>query len=274
MAYATSKREMPNNTSARLVTNDSHTIWDSKARRPPPEQITTAVDLIFSGLSTRKTAAAIRGMNVKVGRQTVLNWATEYGDLMDKFVDVIQPNVGEAWRTDEVYLKIRGERKYLFAMLDSETRFWLAKMVATNKGTDDVKPMFREAKRIAGKIPSTLISDGAKNFAEAHHDEYAPKNFHHPDSEHIRHIRMDGDINNNQMESFNGNTIRLREKVTCGLKKDDSAILTGLRLYHNFVRPHQGLPDEITPADAAGIHVEGINKWKTLIQAAAKKAKA
>ena len=72
------------------------------------------------------------------------------------------------------------------------------------------------------------------------------------------------------MESFNGNTLRLREKVTRGLKNDDSAIISGLRLYHNFVRPHLGLPDQITPAEAAGIQIEGANKWMTLIQAAVK----
>ena len=81
-----------------------------------------------------------------------------------------------------------------------------------------------------------------------------------------------GDMNNNQMESFNGNTIRLREDVVRGLKKDDSPILTGLRLYHNHVSPHLGLPDNMTPGEAAGIKVEGNNKWLTLIQAAAKSA--
>ena len=71
------------------------------------------------------------------------------------------------------------------------------------------------------------------------------------------------------MESFNGNTIRHREKVIRGLKKEDSAILAGLQLYHNFVRPHLGLADPtMTPAEAASIHIEGNNKWRTLIQAA------
>ena len=55
------------------------------------------------------------------------------------------------------------------------------------------------------------------------------------------------------------------------MKKEDSAILAGLRVYHNHVRPHLGLPDGQTPGEAAGIHIEGDNKWKTMIQAAAKR---
>lgn len=72
------------------------------------------------------------------------------------------------------------------------------------------------------------------------------------------------------MESFNGNTLRHREKVTRGLKKEDPGILSGLQVYHNFIRPHPGLPDDQMPAEAAGIHVQGANKWLTLIQAAVK----
>ena len=142
--------------------------------------------------------------------------------------------------------------------------------MATNKGTDDVRSMFRNAERIAGKTPAKLISDGAGNFAEAHHDEYAPRNYLWKDSVHESHVRMDGDPNNNQMESFNGNTIRHREKVVRGLKNEDSAILTGLQIYHNHVRPHLGLPDGQTPGEAAGIRIEGDDKWLTLIRAAAK----
>ncbi len=240
-----------------------------EGKHATPEQITMAVDLVFSGLSTRKTAFTLKGMNVKVTHQTVLNWATEYSRLMDKFMDKIQPQVGEKWRTDEMYLKIKGERKYLFAMLDSETRFWLAKMVAEHKGNDDVAPMFKQAKQLAGKVPEQLTSDGASNFSHAHKKQYAAKNFLHKESKHERHIHLAGDMNNNQMESFNGATLRHREKVTRGLKKDDSAILSGLRIYHNYVRPHLGL-DGQTPGEVAGIHIEGDNKYLTMIQAATK----
>ncbi|MYH04469.1 MAG: DDE-type integrase/transposase/recombinase [Cenarchaeum sp. SB0669_bin_11] len=242
-------------------------------KQATPEQITMAVDLVFSGLSTRKTAFALKGMNIKVTHQTVLNWTTEYSRLMDKFMDKIQPQVGEQWRTDELYLKIKGNRKYLFAMLDSETRFWIAKMIATHKGNDDVAPMFKQAKKVAGKVPTTLISDKAANFHHAWKKQYKTKNFLHKDTEHIHDVAFDGIHHNNQMESFNGATLRHREKVCRGLKKDDSSIISGLRIYHNFVRPHLGLPNNMTPAEAAGITIEGENKILTMIRAAARSTK-
>ena len=241
-------------------------------KRATPEQITMAIGLLFSGLSSRNAATFIRMTGADASHVTVQNWAREYAGLMDRFMDSITPLVGEQWRTDEIYLKIRGNRRYLLDMLDSDTRYWLAVMVAEHKGNGDVEPMFKKAKELAGKVPSRLVSDGAANFAYAHRKQFASKNPGDKESVHERHIHMDGDMNNNQMESFNGNTVRQREKTTRGLKREDSATITGLMLYYNNVRPHQGLPGKTTPGEAAGIKIEGANKWKTMIQAAAKSA--
>jgi hypothetical protein len=49
------------------------------------------------------------------------------------------------------------------------------------------------------------------------------------------------------------------------LEKPDTPILAGMQIYHNYVRPHMAL-DGRTPAEAAGIEVQGANKWVTLIQ--------
>lgn len=64
--------------------------------------------------------------------------------------------------------------------------------------------------------------------------------------------------------------IRDREKVMRGLKKVDTPILTGYQIYHNYMRPHEGL-DGKTPAEACGIQVEGIDKWRTLIENASRR---
>lgn len=59
--------------------------------------------------------------------------------------------------------------------------------------------------------------------------------------------------------------IRDRERVMRTLERPDTAILTGMQIYHNYIRPHEA-PDGETPADKCGIKVEGENKWLTLIQ--------
>jgi hypothetical protein len=49
-----------------------------------------------------------------------------------------------------------------------------------------------------------------------------------------------------------------------------SPLIDGYQMYHNYLRPHQGL-DGKTPAEKCGIKIEGDNKWITLIQNASKK---
>ncbi len=50
---------------------------------------------------------------------------------------------------------------------------------------------------------------------------------------------MSGDMNtNNQVESFDGNILGARKKVVWGTKRDDSVILKGLQIHHNFIRSH------------------------------------
>jgi putative transposase len=91
-------------------------------------------------------------------------------------------------------------------------------------------------------------------------------------SQHVNAIKLAGSTNNNKMERINGE-IRDREKTMCGLKKKDPPILQGMQIFHNYIRPHEGL-DGATPAEACGIEIKGDNKWITLIQNASQKAKA
>ncbi|MGO9646159.1 MAG: hypothetical protein ACLPY5_15615 [Candidatus Bathyarchaeia archaeon] len=66
--------------------------------------------------------------------------------------------------------------------------------------------------------------------------------------------------------------LRQREKVMRTLERPDTAILTGMQLYHNYIRPHEALKGK-TPAEVAGIEIRGENKWLTLIQNASRSRK-
>src|ERR671928_2256547 len=91
---------------------------------------------------------------------------------MQRYLDKITPNVSDVSRTDELYLKVKGNTKYLFALMDDETRFWIAQQVADSKNTSDIQPLFKEGKERAGKKPNVLISDGAPNFHIAYKKEF------------------------------------------------------------------------------------------------------
>lgn len=228
-----------------------------------PEAVTTAMQLYFSGESLRNTMKALELMGIKVSYRTILNWIKKYIRLMKAYVENIKPNVSDTFVADEVYLKIGGDLKYLFAMMDSQTRFWISQEVASTKEKHDARALFFRAKRLMGKTPKTLITDGLPSYSVACEQVFEG-------TEHIRKITLDGKVhNNNKMERFNG-SFRDREKTMRGLKKRRTPILEGMQVYYNYCRPHMAL-DGRTPAEACGIKVEGENKWLTLIQNASKK---
>src|SRR3990170_6252556 len=95
-----------------------------------PQAVTTAMQLYFSGESLRNTMKSLKLLGVEVSYRTILNWIRKYTRLMETYTESIIPNVSDTWRADEIYLKVKGNMKYLFSMMDDETRFWIAQEVA------------------------------------------------------------------------------------------------------------------------------------------------
>lgn len=50
-----------------------------------------------------------------------------------------------------------------------------------------------------------------------------------------------------------------------GIKVDDTPIIPMNWINYRFIRPHMGL-EGATPAEAAGVGIEGENKWRGLIE--------
>jgi len=92
---------------------------------------------------------------------------------MDKYLENLIPEVSNAWRTDELFLKVKRNTKYLYALMDDETRFWIAQQVGNTKYTEDIEPLLKTGKKLTGKSPLAFISDGGKNF----HQTYTRKSF-------------------------------------------------------------------------------------------------
>jgi transposase-like protein len=235
-----------------------------------PQAITSAMQLYFSGESLRNTMKSLRLLGVEVSHKTVFMWIKKYVGLMQTYVEKIVPNVSDTWRADELYVKIKGDMKYLFALMDDETRFWIAQEVAESKYKHDARKLFQLGVKATGKKPMTLITDGLPAYHDAYKKEFWTMR-KDTRTEHINAIRLSGDMSNNKMERFNGE-IRDREKTMRGLKRIDTPILQGYQIFHNYIRSHEGL-DGKTPSEACGIRVEGKNKWLTLIQNASMKQK-
>ena len=161
--------------------------------RASPEAITMAMQLYFSGESLRNTQKALRLQGVRVSHVAILKWIRKYIGLMDRYLAGFTPQVSDTWRADELYVNVKGDMKYLFSMMDDETRFWIAQQVSNFKENTNATQLFRKAKETAGKEPKTLITDGLRTYGMA-------ATFEFPHTEHIKEIRLAGKVHNNNYD--------------------------------------------------------------------------
>ncbi len=125
-----------------------------------PEVITQALQLYFTGESLRNVQKFLRLQGVDVSHKTIYYWVRKYTKLMKSYLDKITPQVGDTWRADEVYVKIRGELKYVFSLMDDETRFWIAQEVANRKEGHNARGLLQQAKQVTKTKPKVFITDG------------------------------------------------------------------------------------------------------------------
>jgi transposase-like protein len=85
---------------------------------------------------------------------------------MERYLEQIKPQVSDTWRADELWLKVRGNLKYLYAMMGDETRFWIAQEVADTKHSYDARRLFQKSREAIGRKPKTLITDGLPSYRE------------------------------------------------------------------------------------------------------------
>ena len=67
------------------------------------------MQLYFTGESLRNVQKFLRLQGVNVSHKTIYTWIKKYTKLMEKYLDKIVPQVGDIWRADEVWVKVKGD---------------------------------------------------------------------------------------------------------------------------------------------------------------------
>ena len=164
-------------------------------------------------------------LGIDVDHSSIYDWICKYSEMVSKYLNDIVPRTNNRTmvRADEVWIKVNGEQKYLFASMDDDTRYWLASDMAHTKFQHNADTLLELTKEKIGKNPTHFVTDGLKAYMKS------SKKVFGKGTNHIRHIHLKGKRskdNNNKMERLNGE-IRDREKVFRGLKRFDTPLIDG-----------------------------------------------
>ena len=242
-----------------FVIND---VTESKATL---EIIVKCLDMYFKGESYPNIANTLKQFyNTEVYHTTVMKWIKKYTLIIDNYLSNFNPDVSDTWHTDEQFIKVKGNQKYIWNCMDNKTKFLLASNVTHKRGTKDALKLFKMAKSTAGKKATKIITDGSFSYSKSVKKEF--KTYKNP-KPHYRYVSFkQKDSNNNIIERYHG-THKDRTKSMRGMKtmKGIQTYNMGFKNYYNFVKPHLGL-NGLTPAQVSGLNVP-VN-WKDIMKCA------
>ena len=143
--------------------------------------ITGTMQMYFTGMSVRDIANHYEMMGIKISYRAVYNWITKYSKMVEKYLkEIIPRTVDRTWvRADEVWLKVAGQKKYLFASIDDTTRYFLAYDLADTKFQHNADRLLELTKNAIGESPKRFTTDGLAAYAKSSKRIFGKDTYHH-----------------------------------------------------------------------------------------------
>lgn len=203
--------------------------------------ILIALDLYYKKVSLRDIKGHLwQVYGVEKPVSTIHGWIQKFTKMFTKAVAQIEPDVTDArmvWHADEMVVKIKGKKYYLWNVLDSASRVLVVSLLFKGRGSKEASKVIRAAIQKVGR-PEKIVTDGLSSYEVAAVQNNIP---------HLPNVGIANKQNNNKIERLHC-SIRSFIKAKRGLRSQET--LHGLQDYYNHVRPHQSL-DERPPLAAS-----------------------
>jgi transposase-like protein len=252
-------------------------------RRADPELIAKALDLYFRGVSLRQIASHFeQAYGLRLSPMTVYRWIVHYGRLASEWLDAQKAKVGDKWHVDETMVSVDGEKRWVWNVMDSETRFLLATAVSKARSVRETRVPLHKAKEAAKALPREVLTDGMPAYPEAvkrelgrlgvRGEERLTRKIHTGKlySPHRRVPSIRAPDSNNLVERLHGSEKdRIRPMRGFDTMRGTAALMDGYRVHYNLVRDHITLGT--TPGMAAGLPEIGGFRWRFILDMATRR---
>ncbi|WP_406723684.1 IS6 family transposase [Streptomyces sp. GD-15H] len=181
-----------------------------KGHRYPVEVISHCVWLYHRfPLSFREAGELMPERGVTVSYETVRRWCGKFGQQYANSLRRRQPQPGDKWHLDEVFIKINGEQRYLWRAVDQDGSV-LDILVQNRRDRAAARRFFRRLMKKTGTVPRVVVTDKLRSYGAAHREVM-------PSVEHRSHKGL-----NNRAENSHQPT-RQRERAMKGFRSTGGA---------------------------------------------------
>jgi putative transposase len=201
-----------------------------KNHRYPVEVILHCVWLYFRfPLSFREVEELMLERGVVVSYETVRRWCVKFGQAYANSPCRRRPRPGDKWHLDEVFIKINGERTYLWRAVDADGNV-LDILVQSRRDKAAARRFLRRPLKTTAAVPRVIMTDKLASYGAAHREVM-------PLVEHRSHKGL-----NNRAENSHQPT-RQREHAMKGFRSAGAAqrFLSAFTGISPHFRPHRHL---------------------------------
>ncbi len=136
--------------------------------RFPREIISHSVWLYHRfSLSFRDVEELLAKRGIIVSYETIRQWCRKFGPEYARKLKRRQGRLGDVWHLDEVFVKIRGERHYLWRAVDQDGDV-IDILVQRYRNARAANRFFRKLLKGQGSTPWRLVTDKLKSYGAAH----------------------------------------------------------------------------------------------------------
>jgi putative transposase len=118
-------------------------------------------------LSFRDVEELLAKRGIIVSYETIRQWCRKFGPEYARKLKRRQGRLGDVWHLDEVFVKIRGERHYLWRAVDQDGDV-IDILVQRYRNARAAKRFFRKLLKGQGSTPWRLVTDKLKSYGAAH----------------------------------------------------------------------------------------------------------
>ena len=191
------------------------------------EMVGSAIRDFYSGKSYKAIAEGLHDeydLPTEPSKATIYEWVRDYTDKAMAQMKGHKAKTGGHWVADELELKIRRKKYWLWNVMDSETRYILASHLTPRRDGNAARAVLRKALQASDGPPKTITTDKLPSYMK-------PVRELMPEAKHMQSEGMAADINNNLSERLQGTfrqrlkTLRCLESRTTGQRYLDGWVL-------------------------------------------------
>lgn len=228
--------------------------------KTPSFQVAAALNMFYE----RRSICAIRRHIEQQYRNypstsTIYRWIIRFTKVAIEKTKAYKPKVGDVWIAAETSLKIRGEKWWIWHIIDSRTRFLLASCMSQSRTMQNFQALMGQATEKAGKFPRRVITNTLEMYLN--NIELMLKEGMEG-CQHIGFIIKPSKAMTKKVDKPPMRGIKLVQKVK--KEKNSRLLLNGCLVHYNFFKPHKDLHYR-TPAEKAGIG-SSLSGWLSIVE--------